>query len=167
VSVEVLDESGSDVDLDAGSLAGLARFVLDRMRMHPATEMCLRLVDEGTIETLNRQWMDAEGPTDVLAFPMDELTPGDLTDEPAEGYLGDIALCPQVAARQAPEHRHQARDEIDLLCVHGILHLLGYDHAEPEEHQEMFGLQTRLLAEWQGVREGQPLRGTTGPDGPA
>ena len=167
MSVEVLDESGSDVDLDVGSLAGLARFVLDRMRMHPATEMCLRLVDEGTIETLNRQWMDADGATDVLAFPMDELTPGDVADEPVEGYLGDIALCPQVAARQAPEHHHEARDEIDLLCVHGILHLLGYDHAEAEEHREMFGLQTRLLAEWQGVREGQPLQGATGSDGPA
>jgi probable rRNA maturation factor len=167
VSVEVLDESGSDVDVDVGSLAGLARFVLDRMRMHPATEMCLRLVDEPTMETLNRQWMDADGPTDVLAFPMDELTPGDVTDEPVEGYLGDLALCPQVAARQASEHQHETRDEIDLLCVHGILHLLGYDHAEPDEHQEMFGLQTRLLAEWQGVREGQPLQGASGADGPA
>jgi probable rRNA maturation factor len=167
VSVEVLDESGSDVDIDIGSLAGLARFVLDRMRMHPATEMCLRLVDEPTMETLNRQWMYAEGPTDVLAFPIDELTPGDVTEEPVEGYLGDLALCPQVAARQAPEHQHEPRDEIDLLCVHGILHLLGYDHAEPEQHQEMFGLQTRLLAEWQGVREGQPLQGAPGPDGPA
>ncbi len=167
MSVEVLDESGSDVDIDVGSLAGLARFVLDRMRLHPATEMCLRLVDESTMETLNRQWMYAEGPTDVLAFPMDELTPGDVTEEPVEGYLGDLALCPQVAARQASEHQHSARDEIDLLCVHGILHLLGYDHAEPDQHQEMFGLQTRLLAEWQGVREGQPLQGASGTDGPA
>jgi len=161
VSVEVLDESGADVDVD--SLAGLSRFVLERMRLHPATEMCVRLVDEDTIEALNRQWMGGDGPTDVLAFPMDELLPGgvDGGEEP-EGYLGDLALCPQVAARQASEHQHGTGDEIDLLCVHGILHLLGYDHAEPDDHREMFGLQARLLAEWQGVREGQPLNSASG-----
>ena len=167
MSVEVLDESGADLDVDVASLAGLARFVLDRMRLHPATEMCLRLVDEPTIETLNRQWMHADGPTDVLAFPMDELTPGHVGEEPMEGYLGDLALCPQVAAQQAPDHHHAPADEIDLLCVHGILHLLGYDHAEPDDHREMFALQTRLLAEWQGVREGQPLNDEAGAGGPA
>jgi len=155
VSVEVLDESGADVDVS--SLARLSRFVLDRMRLHPATEMCVRLVDEPTIETLNRQWMNADGPTDVLAFPMDELLPGRAGEEPPDGYLGDLALCPQVAARQAPEHRHGVGDEIDLLCVHGILHLLGFDHAEPDQQREMSARQTRLLAEWHGVREGQPL----------
>lgn len=158
MSVEVLDESGADLEVDVAALAGLARFVLDRMRLHPATEMCLRLVDEPTIETLNRQWMDSDGTTDVLAFPIDELTPGRVGEEPPEGYLGDLALCPAVAARQASEHHHGPADEMDLLCVHGILHLLGYDHADPDEHREMFGLQTRLLAEWQGVREGQPLQ---------
>jgi len=167
VSVEVLDESGSDVAVDLAALAGLARFVLDRMRLHPGTEMCVRLVDEPTIETLNRQWMQADGATDVLAFPIDELTPGRVGEDPPEGYLGDLALCPQVAAQQAPDHQHAPGDEIDLLCVHGILHLLGYDHADPDQHQEMFGLQTRLLAEWQGVRAGQPLSEPAPADGPA
>ena len=135
--------------------------------MHPATEMCLRLVDESTMETLNRQWMDADGPTDVLAFPMDELTPGDVDRRPGRGLPRRPRAVPaggRAAGARAPA---QPRDEIDLLCVHGILHLLGYDHAEPDEHQEMFGLQTRLLAEWQGVREGQPLHGAPGADGPA
>ena len=109
----MLDESGADLDVDVSALAGLGRFVLDRMRMHPATEMCLRLVDEATIETLNVQWMQAEGPTDVLAFPMDELTPGRIGEEAPEGYLGDLALCPQVAARQAPDHHHPAGDDRD------------------------------------------------------
>ncbi len=158
MSVEVLDESGTDVDV--AELARLSRFVLERMRLHPRTEMCLRLVDEETISRLNEQWMDASGPTDVLAFPMDELTPGhadgDVEDLP-DGYLGDLALCPTVAARQAGEHGHSVADETGLLTVHGILHLLGFDHAEPDEHREMFALQARLLAEWQGVREGQPL----------
>jgi len=165
MSVEVLDESGTGADV--AELARLSRFVLDRMRLHPQTELCLRLVDEDTIGQLNERWMDTRGPTDVLAFPMDELTPGSLTDvlhgaddgdddgdEPpeAEAYLGDLVLCPAVAARQAGEHGHSTADETDLLTVHGILHLLGYDHAEPDGHREMFALQERLLTEWRDVR---------------
>jgi probable rRNA maturation factor len=155
LTVEVLNESG--VEVDVAELTRLSRFVLQRMRVHPATEMTLRLVDEGTIEALNGQWMDKPAPTDVLAFPMDELEPGRDGEESPEGYLGDIALCPQVAARQAAGAGHTELDEIRLLTTHGILHLLGYDHAEPEEHQAMFALQARLLAEWLGVRAGDEL----------
>ncbi|HYJ69126.1 MAG TPA: rRNA maturation RNase YbeY [Nocardioidaceae bacterium] len=155
MNVDVLNESGHDVDVV--ELTRLSRFVMSRMRLHPKTEMCLRLVDQDTIAALNAQWMGADGPTDVLAFPMDELVPGRVGDEPEEGYLGDIAVCPLVAARQAGDARHSVIDELRLLTVHGILHLLGYDHAEPQEHREMFGLQARLLAEWQGVRSGDTL----------
>lgn len=147
MNVDVLNESGVDVDIVA--LTKLCRFVMRRMRLHPATELCLRLVDPDTIAVLNEKWMEKKGPTDVLSFPMDELSPGREGDEAPEGYLGDIALCPQVAEQQAPAAGHTVKDEIDLLTVHGILHLLGYDHAEPEEHKEMFGLQGRLLVEWQ------------------
>ncbi|MDQ3415607.1 MAG: rRNA maturation RNase YbeY [Actinomycetota bacterium] len=153
MTVEVLDESGTDVDVEQLSL--LARFVLQRMRLHPRTELCVRLVDTDTIAALNAQWMDKTGSTDVLAFPIDELTPGhadgDVEDLP-EGYLGDLALCPAVAAEQAPEHGHSPADEVDLLAVHGILHLLGYDHGDPDEHREMFDLQARLLAEWRQLQ---------------
>jgi probable rRNA maturation factor len=155
VNVDVLDESGAGVDVV--ELTRLARFVMARLRLHPATQMCVRLVDEPTMTTLNQRWMDANGPTDVLSFPMDELTPGHQDAEPEEGYLGDVALCPQVAQRQAAEQGRAAIDEIRLLTVHGILHLLGYDHAEPDEHATMFGLQARLLAEWEGVRHGQSV----------
>ena len=147
MNVDVLNESGVDVDIV--DLTKLCRFVMRRMRLHPATELCVRLVDPDTIAVLNEQWMDKKGPTDVLSFPMDELSPGREGDEAPEGYLGDIALCPQVAQQQAPAAGHTAKDEVDLLTVHGILHLLGYDHAEPGEHKEMFGLQGRLLVEWQ------------------
>lgn len=146
MNVDVLNESG--VDADVLALTRLCRFVMRRMRLHPATEMSLRLVDPDTIAVLNQQWMGKDGPTDVLSFPMDELTPGQDDEDSAEGYLGDIALCPQVAEQQAPAAGHTAADEIDLLTVHGILHLLGYDHAEPDEHAEMFGVQGRLLLEW-------------------
>ncbi|MEO5653207.1 MAG: rRNA maturation RNase YbeY [Marmoricola sp.] len=148
MSIEVLNESG--LDLDALRTQRLARFVMDRMRVHPLAELCVTAVDEDTIAELNAKWMEKEGPTDVLAFPMDELRPGLVNEDPEEGVLGDLVLCPAVAARQAQEARHTTTDELDLLTVHGILHLLGYDHAEPDEHQEMFGLQARLLGEWLG-----------------
>ena len=146
MSIEVLNESGRD--LDVKHLAGLSRFVMDRMRVHPLAELCIKAVDQDTIASLNEQWMEKEGPTDVLAFPMDELRPGLVNEEPEEGVLGDLVLCPDVAEAQATTAGHSTDAEIELLTVHGILHLLGYDHAEPEEHAEMFGLQDDLLAEW-------------------
>jgi probable rRNA maturation factor len=147
VSIEVLNESGEG--LDVAELSRLSRFVLDRMRVHPLAELCIKLVDEATIAELNERWMEKTGPTDVLAFPMDELRPGLVNEEPEEGVLGDIVICLRVAERQAHEAGHPTRDEVHLLTVHGILHLLGYDHAEPEEHKEMFDLQATLLAQWQ------------------
>ena len=151
MSVEVLEESGSGTDLDR--LAKLSRFVLDRLRVHPQAELCIKAVDEPTIAALNEQWMEKEGPTDVLAFPMDELDTARPDDpDPGPALLGDVVLCPAVAVRQARAAGREGwstTDELDLLTVHGILHLLGYDHAEPEEHAEMFGLQGELLASWQ------------------
>jgi probable rRNA maturation factor len=155
VTIEVLNESGLDVP-EVRRTQSLAAFVLEQMRVHPQAELCITAVDEDTIAELNSKWMEKEGPTDVLAFPMDELRPGKVNEEPEEGVLGDLVLCPSVAVRQAAEAVEKGQtgytvtDELDLLTVHGILHLLGYDHAEPEEHAEMFTLQARLLAAWQG-----------------
>ena len=146
MTIEVLNESG--VELDELRTQRLARFVMDRMRVHPLAELCVTAVDEDTIAELNQRWMEKDGPTDVLAFPMDELRPGLVNEDPEEGVLGDLVVCPEVARRQAEEAGHPVGDELELLTVHGILHLLGYDHAEPEEHEEMFGLQARLLAQW-------------------
>ena len=150
MSIEVLNESGED--LDVSELSRLSRFVMDQMRVHPLAELCIKLVDEATIAELNEKWMEKTGPTDVLAFPMDELRPGLVNEEPEEGVLGDLVLCASVAARQATEAGHPTQDELQLLTVHGILHLLGYDHAEPDEHREMFALQATLLDEWRGDR---------------
>lgn len=158
MNVDVLNESG--VDIDVASLAKLCRFVLSRMRLHPQTEMTMRLVDPAAITALNERWMDKQGPTDVLSFPMDELTRIHEDADPADadpGYLGDIALCPQIAEQQAPAAGHDADDEIALLTVHGILHLMGYDHATAAEHAEMFGIQGRLLLEWHDVAAGKDL----------
>jgi probable rRNA maturation factor len=155
MSVEVLNESG--VELDVTQFAKLARFTMRRMRVHPEAELCLKLVDEGTIAQFNKQYMDKDGPTDVLSFPMDELRPARDGEPEQEGILGDMLLCPQYAAAQAPSFSRTVDDEMHLLTIHGILHLLGYDHAEPEEEREMFGLQARLLAEWQGVKSGEEV----------
>ena len=149
MSIEILNES--ERDLDVTGLAALSRFVMDRMRVHPLAELCIKAVDEPTIAQLNEQWMDKSGPTDVLAFPMDELRPGTVGEEPTEGVLGDLVLCPAVAERQGASAGHGTEAEIELLTVHGILHLLGYDHAEPEEHRVMFGLQDELLAAWRAT----------------
>ncbi|MFD6099592.1 rRNA maturation RNase YbeY [Nocardiopsis flavescens] len=158
MSIDVANESGVST-VDEERLSRLARFVLDAMRVHPLAELSVVLVDEGPMADLHVRWMDEPGPTDVLSFPMDELRPGGpgRTSEP--GVLGDVIICPQVAERQAEKAGHPTEAEIDLLCTHGILHLLGYDHAEPDEHKEMFGLQGEILAAW---REGESARAAEG-----
>jgi probable rRNA maturation factor len=156
MTVEVANESGMGVE--EAALVALAGHVLGQMGIHPLAELSILLVDESAMAVLNEQWMGEPGPTDVLAFPMDELRPSagggrqeaDASLDPA--LLGDVVLCPQVAAKQAAEAGHGTQDELELLCAHGILHLLGYDHAEPEEHAEMFGLQGELLESWREVR---------------
>src|SRR5690606_38583676 len=109
------------------------------------SELSILMVTADVMSELHEQWMDEPGPTDVLSFPMDELRPGTDGDPTPAGLLGDVVLCPEVAARQAREAGHSTVEELLLLTVHGILHLLGFDHAEPEEEKEMFGLQRRLL----------------------
>jgi probable rRNA maturation factor len=143
VSVDVLNET--DHRLDELELVACAKYVMQQMRVHPGADLCIRLVDEAAMEVLHVQWMDLPGPTDVMSFPMDELRPGRDGVEPEEGVLGDIVLCPSVAAAQAAKAGHATEEELLLLTTHGILHLLGYDHAEPEEEKEMFELQRQLL----------------------
>jgi len=155
MSIEVNDESGEGID--AARVASLARFVLDRLRVHPQAELSVLAVDVATMSSLHQQWMDEDGPTDVLSFPMDELRPGTDDEDPEPGLLGDVVLCPAVAAQQAAAAGHPTAQELDLLTTHGILHLLGYDHAEPDEEREMFGLQTELLRGW--VEAGQGSAG--------
>ena len=110
----------------------------------PATER-VSTVHPYAMEALHVQWMDEPGPTDVLSFPMDELRPGTEDVPTPPGLLGDIVLCPQVAETQAQAAGHSTLDELLLLTTHGLLHLLGFDHAEPDEEREMFGLQRELL----------------------
>ena len=149
MTVAVQNESTSDAD-ETG-LAEVAAFVLAQMQVDPAVELSVTLVDEPEMTRLHEQYMDEPGPTDVLAFPMDDLdaaTDAATESEAGGRLLGDVILCPSVAAAQAADAGHDTDAELRLLCVHGVLHLLGYDHDSPDDEREMFGLQARLLADF-------------------
>jgi probable rRNA maturation factor len=152
MSIDVNNESGTEVDERA--ILDIARYALARMRIHPLSELSVIVVDAHAMEQLHLQWMDLPGPTDVMSFPMDELRPGKDDEEPAQGLLGDIVLCPEVAKKQGEEAEtgHSMDEELQLLTVHGVLHLLGYDHEEPDEKAEMFGLQKAILDDWRTER---------------
>ncbi|TFD84786.1 MULTISPECIES: rRNA maturation RNase YbeY [Cryobacterium] len=143
MSIEINNESA--IPVDEAAILRLAAFALDTMHVHADAELAIVLVDEGAMEQLHVQWMDEPGPTDVLSFPMDELRPGTEEQETPPGLLGDIVLCPQVAKEQAETAGHSTLDELLLLTTHGVLHLLGFDHAEPAEEKEMFGIQRDIL----------------------
>jgi probable rRNA maturation factor len=104
----------------------------------------------------HEKYLGEPGPTDVLSFPMDELRPPADGEEPAAGLLGDIVLCPEVADRQAREHQRSTSEEAEYLLVHGLLHLLGYDHASLEEQAEMFGLTDKIISAWAAQRPDRP-----------
>ena len=143
MTIEINNESGIAVDEQV--LLRLVEFDLAELHVSPDADLAIVLVDEGAMEALHVQWMDEPGPTDVLSFPMDELRPGTDDAPTPAGLLGDIVLCPQVAETQAAAAKHSTMDELQLLTCHGVLHLLGYDHAEPDEEKEMFGIQRDIL----------------------
>jgi probable rRNA maturation factor len=160
MSIEVMNETDHHVQEE--DLVRVARHVLDALGVSPLAELAITLVDVEHMTELHVKWMDEPGPTDVMSFPMDEL---DLRGSRGAGHaheekpddtlpmmLGDVVLCPAVAEQQAKEAGHSFEDELHLLTTHGILHLVGFDHAEPEEHAEMFGLQGELLSSWKASR---------------
>ena len=160
MSIEVMNETDHLVQEE--ELVKVARHVLDAMGVSPLAELAITLVDVPHMTELHVKWMDEPGPTDVMSFPMDELdlrgsrgarhAHEERADDTVPVMLGDVVLCPEVAQSQARDAGHGFEDELHLLTTHGILHLLGFDHAEPEEHAEMFGLQGELLASWKAAR---------------
>ncbi|MGQ0479920.1 MAG: rRNA maturation RNase YbeY [Pseudonocardia sp.] len=152
MSIEICNESG--VEVDERAIVSVARFALDEMRVNPLAELSVLLVELEVMAELHQRWLELPGPTDVMSFPMDELDATrrpDSLDDP-ESILGDVVLCPAFARDQARKAGHSLAAELELLTVHGVLHLLGYDHAEPDEERDMFGLQKQLLARWQQAR---------------
>jgi probable rRNA maturation factor len=171
MSIDVNNESG--ISVDELAIAELGRFVLDTMGIDPLGELSVVLLDSETMAGMHQQWMGLPGPTDVMAFPMDaeDFAAGDsgrggagrpgrvgpeYGDSPA--LLGDVVLCPEVASEQAAQAGHSAEAELHLLCTHGILHLLGYDHGDPDEEREMFELQAKLVAAWADKSGRGPIR---------
>jgi probable rRNA maturation factor len=149
MTIEISNESG--IAVDETVLLRLMENNLAELHVSPDADVAILLVDEGAMEALHVQWMDEPGPTDVLSFPMDELRPGTDDMPTPPGLLGDIVLCPQVAETQAAAAKHSTMDELVMLTTHGLLHLLGFDHAEPDEEREMFGLQRELITAFQAV----------------
>ena len=141
MGIELTNNSAAQAD--ENQISSVAKFALAKMGIHPDSDLSITLVDEAEMEKLHIEWMDLPGPTDVLSFPMDELKPFSAADGP--GIIGDIVLCPEFAAKQA---KSTIAAELALLTIHGVLHLLGFDHAEKDEEKEMFDLQEKILKEW-------------------
>jgi probable rRNA maturation factor len=144
MSIELTNNSSATAN--ENEIQSVAAFALEKMGIHPDSDLSITLVDEEEMENLHLEWMDLPGPTDVLSFPMDELKPFSASKGP--GIIGDIVLCPSFAAKQA---KSTVEAELALLTIHGVLHLLGFDHAEKAEEKEMFDLQEKILKEWQAA----------------
>jgi probable rRNA maturation factor len=147
MTVDFRNDCAAAVDED--DLVALAAFVMDRMLLHPQAELSISCVEPEAIAVLHEDYLDEPGPTDVMSFPMDELRPGDSDGSRPEGILGDVVLCPSVAAAQAEAAGHSAAHEMRILLTHGILHLLGYDHVELPDEAEMFALQRSLVQQYE------------------
>ena len=140
MNIELSNESG--VSVDEAGLISVAEYAMQHMGLNDECDLAISIVDEARMSELHEEWMDLPGPTDVLSFPMDEMKPHDINP----GIVGDIVLCPQFAAAQA---KNGLESELALLTIHGVLHCLGYDHAESVEQKVMFELQESILAQWQ------------------
>ena len=148
MNIELSNLTDSKCDLER--LKSIAQFTILAQGVHPDSELNISLLDEDEMSALHLRWMQEDGPTDVLAFPMDEVKPNSATLGPA--MLGDIALCPIYANKNALKVHSSLQDELELLTVHGVLHLLGYDHMKADEKEVMFALQDKYLTEWRAKR---------------
>lgn len=143
MTIEIHNES--DSQFEHTRFQKLTEHVLSSLHVHPDTDVSVLFVDEESMAKLHEQWMGEPGATDVLSFPMDELRPGREDAQTPAGLLGDIVISPDVAKLQALAAGHSDETEMLVLLTHGLLHLLGFDHAEPIEEVEMFQLQKQLL----------------------
>jgi probable rRNA maturation factor len=161
----------NDVRVDVERWTALARSVLVAQGVHGDVELAVLFVDEASMTALNSQFMEVDEPTDVLAFPIDDdvvemgrwpdastTGPDRAPVEPDDAplLLGDVVICPAVAARNAPEHAGTIDDELALLVVHGVLHVLGLDHAELGDRQSMQAMERELLTRFHGTPTRDP-----------
>jgi len=135
--------NNSNFKCDEAAILSVAKYSLKKMGIHPDSEMGIRFVNEDEMSELHIKWMDLPGPTDVLSFPMDEIKPNSSSNGP--GVIGDIVLCPAFAEKNG---KQSLAEELELLTVHGVLHLLGFDHEEISDERAMFAIQDEILNEW-------------------
>jgi probable rRNA maturation factor len=141
MTIELVNRSGALVP--DKEITSLLNYGIEYMELNPECEISLSFVDVQEMEELHVKWMQEDGPTDVLSFPMDmPESKGDVVT------LGDIVISPAVAAQQAASAGHSVEDEMYILATHGLLHILGYDHADPDEKKVMFALQETIVKEW-------------------
>jgi probable rRNA maturation factor len=136
-------ENNSIMQCNEYAIASVSEYALEKMGIHPESELGIRFVNEDEMTELHLKWMDLSGSTDVLSFPMDELRPNSATNGP--GVIGDIVLCPAYALKNG---KQSLEKELELLTVHGVLHLLGFDHENIDDEKRMFDLQEKILKEW-------------------
>ena len=142
MSIEITTRAG--VTCNESEISSMLAFAISELGLHPACDLHVLLVDKQEMTELHIEWMHEPGLTDVLSFPMDELRP----NSKEAGLLGDIVLCPEVAAEQAVAGGHSTEHELSILSAHGLLHLVGYDHANPKDEKIMFDLQEDLVSRW-------------------
>ena len=142
MSIEINNKTS--LSCDEAALTSLLEFAFSSLKLDPHCELNVTLVGVDEMSDLHIKWMDEAGPTDVLSFPMDEIKLG----ERGPGVLGDIVLCPEFALEGAQRAGSSLDEELQLLAVHGLLHLLGLDHREAQEEKAMFALQGEILGEW-------------------
>ena len=141
MTVDIINRSGALVP--ESQMHTLIDFGIEYMELNPECSISLIFVDVQEMEELHIKWMDEPGPTDVLSFPMDmPASKGEVVT------LGDIVIAPAVAAHQAQVAGHSIEHEIYILATHGLLHIMGYDHADPDEEKVMFALQEKIVKEW-------------------
>jgi probable rRNA maturation factor len=144
--------SESRVTCDEPAIVDMLAHHMVHMGIDPASPIGVTFVDEPHMTELHVEWMDEPGPTDVLSFPMDEVRSASAGQAPSFGVLGDIVVCLPVATKQAIANDRSMDQEVQFLVTHGFLHLLGFDHGEQAEYDEMFRLQDELLEGWRGSR---------------
>ena len=142
MTIEVTNTSGQLVP--TAEMTSLMTHAMKALDLNPECDLNIAFVGDDYMTELHIKWMDEPGTTDVLSFPMD------MPEEPGEVVtLGDIVISPVVAAAQALNQGHSTEHEIYILATHGLLHIIGHDHAEPEEEKVMFALQEKIVSDWQ------------------
>lgn len=141
MTIEVTNSSGQLVP--SAEVTSLLSFAMSELKLNPECDLNLGFIDDQYMTELHIKWMDEPGSTDVLSFPMDmPESEGEIVT------LGDIMISPAFATAQALSAGHSIEHEIYILATHGLLHIIGYDHAAPDEEKIMFALQEQIVEKW-------------------